>query len=291
MRSTLIKLHTAVFLWGFTGVLGRLITLNAPLLVWYRILITIITLTVILWIKGQLQKLPLKRMLQLFGVGVIVALHWVCFYGSIKYANVSIALVCLSSAGLFTALLEPIFSKKKFNIKEFLLGFIGIAGIYLIFHFDPHYKTGIIIGLFATIFSVIFTIFNKKVVTSIEPKTMMLYELSGGLISLTILMPFYLKAFPTLHLLPSITDWFWLILMSWFCTVLAMDLSLQALKKVSAFTQNLTLNLEPVYGIILAFVVYHENKELGTGFYFGFGLIILSVALQMLRILKYKHVY
>ncbi len=290
MRSTLIKLHTAVFLWGFTGVLGRLITLNAPLLVWYRILITVLTLTVILWFKGQLQKLPLKRALQLFGVGVIVAFHWVCFYGSIKYANVSIALVCLSSAGLFTALLEPIFSQKKFNIREFLLGFIGIAGIYLIFHFDPHYKTGIIIGLFATIFSVIFSIFNKKVVASIEPKTMMLYELSGGLIALTILMPFYLQAFPTLYLLPSNTDWFWLVLMSWFCTVLAMDLSLQALKKVSAFTQNLTLNLEPVYGIVLAFAVYHENKELGTGFYFGFGLIILSVALQMLRVLKYRQV-
>ena len=290
MRSTLIKLHTAVFLWGFTGVLGRLITLNAPLLVWYRIFITVITLVIVLWIKGQLQKLSLKRTLQLFGVGIIIALHWVCFYASIKYANVSIALVCLSAAGLFTAVIEPIFTKKKFNGIEFLLGFIGIAGIYLIFHFDPHYELGIIIGLFATIFSVIFSIFNKKVVAFIEPKTMMLYELSGGLIALTILIPFYLKALPTLYILPSATDWFWLLLMSWFCTVLAMDLSLQALKKVSAFTQNLTLNLEPVYGIILAFAVYQENKELGTGFYYGFGLIILSVALQMFRVLKYKNV-
>ncbi len=290
MRSTLIKLHTAVFLWGFTGVLGRLITLNAPLLVWYRIVITVVTLVIMLWFKGQLQKLSLKKTLQLFSIGIIIALHWVCFYGSIKYANVSIALVCLSAAGLFTAVIEPIFTKMKFNRIDFLLGVIGIAGIYLIFHFDPHYKTGIIIGLFATIFSVIFSIFNKKVVTSIEPKTIMLYELSGGLIALTILIPFYLKAFPTLHILPSATDWFWLLLMSWFCTVLAMDLSLQALKKVSAFTQNLTLNLEPVYGVILAFAVYQENKELGTGFYYGFGLIILSVALQMLRILKYKNV-
>ena len=290
MRSTLIKLHVAVFLWGFTGVLGRLITLNAPLLVWYRIFITILTLLVIGWFKGDLQKLPVKRAVQLFGVGVIIALHWVCFYGSIKYANVSIALVCLSSAGLFTAVIEPIFTKKNFNIIEFLLGFIGIVGIYLIFHFDPHYKIGIIIGLLSTIFSVVFSILNKKVVASVAPKTIMLYELSGGLISLTILLPFYLQAFPTNQLLPSIADWFWLLLMSWFCTVLAMDLSLQALKKVSAFTQNLTLNLEPVYGIILAFVVYQENKELGTGFYYGFGLIILSVALQMLRVLKYKNV-
>jgi drug/metabolite transporter (DMT)-like permease len=277
-------------LWGFTGVLGRLITLNAPLLVWYRIFITILTLLVISSFKGAIQKLPLKRTLQLFGVGVIIALHWVCFYGSIKYANVSIALVCLSSAGLFTAIIEPIFTKKKFNGIEFLLGFIGIAGIYLIFHFDPHYKIGIIIGLLSTIFSVIFSILNKKVVASVAPKTMMLYELSGGLISITLLLPFYLHAFPTNQLLPTGSDWFWLLLMSWFCTVLAMDLSLQALKKVSAFTQNLTLNLEPVYGIILAFAVYQENKELGTGFYYGFGLIIVSVALQMVRVLKYKNV-
>ena len=290
MRSALIKLHIAVFLWGFTGVLGRLITLNAPLLVWYRLIITIITLFILLFATGKIEKLSVKKIVQLFSVGAIVALHWVCFYGSIKYANVSIALVCLSSAGLFTAVIEPIFTSKKFNSKEFLLGFIGIAGIYLIFHFDPHYKTGIIIGLLATIFSVVFSILNKKVVASIAPKTMMLYELSGGLIAVTILLPFYLKAFPTNQLIPSLSDWFWLVLMSWFCTVLAMDLSLQALKKVSAFTQNLTLNLEPVYGIILAFAVYHENKELGIGFYFGFGLIILSVALQMLRIVKYKNV-
>ena len=290
MRSTLIKLHIAVFLWGFTGVLGRLITLNAPLLVWYRIFITILTLFVISWFRGELQKLPLKRTLQLFGIGFIIALHWVCFYASIKYANVSIALVCLSSAGLFTAVIEPIFTKKKFNGIDFLLGFIGIVGIYLIFHFDPHYKIGIIIGLLSTIFSVIFSILNKKVVASVAPKTIMLYELSGGLISITLLLPFYLHAFPANQLLPSLSDWFWLLLMSWFCTVLAMDLSLQALKKVSAFTQNLTLNLEPVYGIILAFAVYNENKELATGFYYGFGLIILSVALQMLRVLKYKNV-
>jgi len=197
-------------------------------------------------------------------------------------------LVCLSSAGLFTAVIEPIFTKKKFNIKEFLLGFVGIAGIYLIFHFDPHYKLGIIIGILATIFSVVFSIVNKKVVATITPKTMMLYELSGGFLAITVLLPFYLQAFPTNHLTPSSSDWFWLVLMSWFCTLWAMDLSLQALQKVSAFTQNLTLNLEPVYGIILAFAVYHENKELGVGFYWGFALIILSVVLQMMRVLRYR---
>lgn len=291
MKSSLIKLHIAVFLWGFTGVLGRLIDLNEGLLVWYRLLITIVSLFILMKWNGELQRIPLKMMLKLIGVGTVVALHWVCFYGSIKYSNVSIALTCLSSAGLFTALLEPLAMKKKINLIEVFLGLIAIAGIYLIFHFDPRYRTGIIIGLVATILSVLFSIMNKKIVVNkFTPKVIMLYELTGGWLSLTLMMPLYLFFFPAKNILPSLNDWGWLFLMSWFCTVLAMDLSLQALRKVSAFTQNLTLNLEPVYGIILAFIVYKENKYLSEWFYYGFALILLAVVLQTLRIIKYKRV-
>jgi len=292
MRSSLIKLHIAVFLWGFTGVLGRLIHLNEGLLVWYRLLITIVTLFILLWKKGELELLSTKIILKLFGVGAIVALHWVCFYGSIKASNVSICLTCLSSAGLFTALLEPLLHRRSPQIQEILLSLLGIIGICLIFHFDTRYQKGIIIALIATLLSVIFSIFNKQLLTNLQPaiksKTLMLYELVGGFIVLTAFMPAYLHYFPTTYLIPTIKDWSWLLLMAWVCTVLAMDLSLQALKQMSAFTQNLTLNLEPVYGIILAFIVYKENKELGVSFYFGFGLIVLSVVLQMARILHYK---
>ena len=284
MKNALLKLHAAVFLWGFTGVLGRLITLNEGLLVWYRILITVASLYFVMRRRGELKSVAGKKRLQLFGIGGLIALLWVCFYGSIKYANVSIALTCLSSAGLFTSLLEPLMTGKRIEIREVLLGLVGIAGIYLIFHFDPQYKTGIIVGLISTLLSCIFSVFNKKQVEDTAPKTMILYELGGGFLILTLLMPLYLKLFPTTHLYPNIKDFAWLLLLSWFCTILAMDLSLQALKKVSAFTQNLTLNLEPVYGIILAFVVYKENKYLSDGFYFGFGLILLAVVLQMLRI-------
>ncbi len=291
MKSSLIKLHIAVFLWGFTGVLGRLIQLNEGLLVWYRMLITVISLFILMQWKGEVQRVPLRMMFRLFGVGMVVALHWACFYGSIKYSNVSIALTCLSSAGLFTALLEPWAMKKKINLIEVLLGLIAIAGIYLIFHFDPRYRTGIIIGLIATILSVLFSIMNKKIVVkNYTPKAIMLYELTGGWLALTLMMPLYLYIFPTKYLFPALSDWGWLLLMSWFCTVLAMDLSLQALRKVSAFTQNLTLNLEPVYGIVLAFVVYKENKYLSEWFYYGFALILLAVILQTLRIIKYKRV-
>jgi len=292
MRSSLIKLHTAVFLWGFTGVLGRLIHLNEGLLVWYRLLITIITLFILLWQQGELELLSKKLILKLFGVGAIIALHWVCFYGSIKASNVSICLTCLSSAGLFTALLEPLLHKRTPQIQEVLLSLLGIAGICLIFHFDTRYQKGIIIALIATLLSVIFSVLNKQILTndkpSIKSKTLMFYELLGGFVVLTAFMPTYLHYFPSNYLFPTTQDWCWLVLMSWLCTVLAMDLSLQALKHMSAFTQNLTLNLEPVYGIILAFAVYKENKELGISFYFGFGLIVLSVILQMARVIHFK---
>jgi drug/metabolite transporter (DMT)-like permease len=285
MKNALIKLHAAVFLWGFTGVLGRLITLNEALLVWYRILITVISLYFLMRWKSELQRVSRKQLWQLFGIGGLIALHWVFFYGSIKYSNVSIALTCLSAAGLFTALLEPVMTRKQIVPAEIILGLVGIAGIYLIFHFDPQYKTGIIMGLLCTLISCIFSILNKKQVSYTAPKTMMLYELSGGFLILTLIMPLYLYAFPTEHLVPTTSDAIWLLLLSWVCTILAMDLSLQALQKVSAFTQNLTLNLEPVYGIVLAFVVYKENEHLSDGFYLGFALILAAVILQMLRIL------
>ncbi len=286
MKNALIKLHIAVFLWGFTGVLGKLISLNEGLLVWYRMLITVVSLFILMAWKKELRKVDRKQTFQLFGIGALVALHWVFFYGSIKYSNVSIALTCLSAAGLFTALIEPIMTRRAFVPEELLLGLIAIAGIYLIFHFDPQYKTGIVLGMICTLLSCIFSILNKKQVEHTAPKTMMLYELSGGWLLLTLVMPFYLKIFPSDKLLPTPADAGWLLIMSWVCTILAMDLSLQALRKVSAFTQNLTLNLEPVYGIILAFIVYNEGKNLSNGFYLGFFLILLAVLLQVFRIVR-----
>lgn len=286
MKQALFKLHAAVFLWGFTGVLGRLISLNEGLLVWYRMLITIISLYFLMRFNNQLQSVSPKQRSQLFAIGGIIALHWCFFYGSIKYSNVSIALTCLSSTGLFTAIIEPAITGKKIVIAEILLGLVAITGIYLIFHFDPQYKTGIVLGILSAILSCVFAIFNKTQVSFNAPRTVMLYELTGGFLLLTLLMPLYLYLLPAQHLVPGTMDMGWLLLMSWVCTILAMDLSLQALQKVSAFTQNLTLNLEPVYGIILAFVVYKENKYLSQWFYLGFALIFLAVVLQMMRVIN-----
>ncbi|MBX2930578.1 MAG: EamA family transporter [Chitinophagaceae bacterium] len=288
MKSALIKLHASVFLWGFTGVLGKAIQLNEGLLVWYRLLIAVLVLWAIFLYKKPSNKLPLKNIVQLAGIGVILTFHWVFFYGSIKYANVSIALVCLSSAGVFTAILEPLMTGKRINPIEVLLGLIAVAGIYLIFHFDVKFRTGIIIGICATLFSVIFSVFSKKAVATTAPKTMMLYQLTGGFIALTLLMPYYMYLFPSEKLLPSSQDFLWLLILSLVCTIFTMDLSLHALKKISAFTQNLTLNLEPVYGILLAFIIYKENKDLSNTFYIGFALIFSTVAIQMIRVVKHK---
>ncbi len=279
-----------MFFWGFTGVLGRLISLNEGLLVWYRILFTIVTLYFIMRIRGQLQSVSPHKRWQLFGIGVLLALHWFFFYGSIKYSNVSIALTCLSSAGLFTSLLEPLIYKRRIILSEVLLGLCGLAGIYLIFHFDPRYKTGIILGVICTVLTCLFSILNKKQVSHNSPKTVMLYELTGGFLFLTLAMPLYLYALPTPHWVPVKMDFVWLLFLSWFCTILAMDLALQALQKLTAFTQNLTMNLEPVYGIVLAFAIYNENKYLSKWFYYGFALILISVMLQMLLIIKNRRV-
>ena len=283
-KKALLQLHIAVFLAGFTAILGKLITLNEGLLVWYRLLITVVTLGIILFFKKQLVRIPVKDVLKIFGVGVIVAIHWVTFYGSVKYANISVALVCFSASGFFTAFFEPLILKRSISLIEVLLGLLAITGIYIIFDFHPQYKLGIIFGIISAVGSALFPVYNKRLLITWSPKILTLYELGGGLLALTILVPFYLMQFPALYYIPTNSDWIWLLVLAWLCTVLSFDLQLNALKKISAFTASLTYNLEPVYGIILAFILFRENEKLNPAFYMGVLLILLAVILQMLRI-------
>lgn len=284
MRKAFLQLHIAVVLAGFTGILGRLITLNEGLLVWYRLLFSTVTLWLLFFLMKRIERISFKECLPIFGVGFIAALHWVTFYGSIKYANVSVALVCFSSIGFFTAVIEPLILRTKLDYKELFLGLLVICGIYIIFHFDPQYKIGIIVGIISALLGCLFPILNRIFLRRHSTETVTLYELTGGFLSLSVLMPFYLSLFPAGHMLPSINDFLWLMVLSWFCTVLAFQLSMNALRRISAFTVNLTYNLEPVYGILLAFAVYQENKELGSSFYAGLAIIILAVALQTVNV-------
>ncbi|MBI1783031.1 MAG: DMT family transporter [Sphingobacteriales bacterium] len=288
MKQALIKLHISVFLAGFTGILGRLILLNEGLLVWYRLFITIVTMWVLLSFTKKLTRISKKDILKLTGVGFLSALHWVTFYGSIKYANVSVALVCFSAVGFFTAFIEPVIVKRKLNWVEVLLGLLVMIGIYIIFHFDPHYKVGIILGIISALLIAIAMILLRQFVQRINGETVLTYQLTGGLFVLTLFMPLYLNLFPVKTVLPGLSDWGWLLILSWICSVWAFQLTTHALKKLSAFTVNLTFNLEPVYGILMAFIFFNEAKDLSSGFYYGLALIILSVILQMWRVIKLK---
>lgn len=284
MRKAFIQLHIAVFLAGFTAILGKLIGLNEGLLVWYRLLITVVILGMILYLKKSLQLVPLPDALKIFAVGLLVAIHWVTFYGSIKYGNASIAVVCLSASGFFTAFFEPLLFKRKVVLIDILLSLLSIVGIGIIFDFHPQYKTGIIFGIISALGSSLFPIFNKKLLIRFSPTTLTLYELGGGLLAITLLIPFYLMRFPAFYYLPTASDWVWLLVLAGICTVLCFDLQLKALKKISPFTANIAYNMEPVYGIILAFIVFRENQLLEVHFYLGLVLILLSVVLQTGRV-------
>ncbi len=300
-------MHLAVLLWGFTGVLGRAISLDAPVLVWYRMLLTALFMAAILWYRRQWVPIARKDMRLLALVGILMGLHWVAFYGSIKLANISIALVCLSTASIFTPLADPMINKGKHDFKELLLGSLAIIGVYLIYRFQQFYGWGILAGVIAALLSSVFTVLNKQVASKYPARTMVFYEMTTGWVFVSMLMPVLYHFKPETVFLPRAAnvfstdwiynDWIWLVVLSLCCTVWAQSLALNALKKLSSFTATLSVNLEPVYGILLAFLFYNENKEiiflngtkeLNNGFLAGMGLILLSVVLQMLRLLKPK---
>lgn len=280
MRKAFIQLHIAVFLAGFTGILGKLITLNEGALVWYRLFLTSVSMWILFFFTKKLKKVGWKDRLRLTGIGALSAFHWVTFYGAINYANVSVALVCFSAVGFFTALVEPIVTRSRIKPVQLFLGLLVMTGIYLIFHFDPSFKKGIILGIIsAFLISVAITLL-KNYVVKYNPETALTWQLSGGLIVLTACLPFYFRLFPQGDIFPDLKDWMWLLVLSWLCSVIAFQFSTYALQKLSAFTVNLTFNMEPVYGILLAFLVYHENELLSHWFYIGFALIMTALALH-----------
>lgn len=298
-------MHVAVLLWGFTGVLGKAISLDAPVLVWYRMLLTAIIMGAILQYRREWVPVSRRDTGRLAMVGCLMGLHWVAFYGAIKFANISIALVCLSTASIFTSLLDPLVNKGKHDPKEIALGTLAIAGVYLIYRHEVAYGTGIIFGIIAAILSSVFTVLNKKIANSYPARVMVFYEMLTGWLFISVLLPVAIHYAPAMSLLPRTAsllgeewmhnDWLWLVVLSLCCTVWAQSLALNALKRLTSFTATLSVNLEPVYGILLAFLFYNENREiifnkgthdLNMGFISGMGLILLSVLLQMLRLVK-----
>lgn len=284
MKKAFLQLHLSVFLAGFTGILGKLISLNEGLLVWYRLLITAVTMYILYRLQGTFRKLPFKEIVPIGATGVVVALHWLFFYGSIKYSNVSIGVICFSLTSLFTAIFDPLINRRRPDMVELLLSMLTLFGILLIFHFDTQYQTGIILGVISAMFAALFTVYNKRLVKRFDTNTITFYELSTGFVVLSLFLPFYLHYFPVSTVIPGFSDLMYLLVLAWLCTICMYTLSMNALKKISPFTVNLCFNLEPVYSIVLAFVLFHENKHLNNAFYAGLACIILSVALQMVRV-------
>ena len=280
MRKSYLILHIAVILAGFTGIFGKLISLNEVALVWYRVLFS----TLILLLGFKILKIKrldsLKDKIVIVQVGSLLMLHWIFFYASIKYANVSVGVICYCLTSFFTAIFAPIINKRRFNYEQLFLSLLTIVGISLIFHFDASYQLGIILGVISSSFSALYTIYNERIVLKYDSKIINYYQLGGGTILLGILMPFYYLVFPQLVYIPSLTDVVYLILFSIFCTIGLYILFAEALKNLSAFTVNLTFNLEPIYAIGLAFLIFDEAKEVNASFYWGLALVLLSVVLQ-----------
>lgn len=183
-------------------------------------------------------------------------------------------------------MLEPLILRVRLKWVDVSLGLLVIAGIFIIFHFDPRFKTGILLGVASAILLAFVMIYIRQFVQRMNPETLLTYQLTGGFITLSVLMPFYMQQFPSGYIFPDLNDWMWLLVLSWFCSVWAFRLSVNALKKLSAFTVNLTYNLEPVYGILLAFIVYKENQFLSKWFYIGFSLIAAALIIHIILLVK-----
>jgi drug/metabolite transporter (DMT)-like permease len=277
MRKAYLQLHLAILLWGFTAILGKLILLDEGLLVWYRMGISSISTLLFVLISKSSLKISKQEFIRLVGISFLITLHWITFYGAIKASNVSIAISCFSSIALFTALINPIINKVKINKIEIVLGLGVIAGIGIIFTIHQLYWKGILLSIISAFLGALFTVLNKNVSEKIEPATITFYELFFGFILLTFALPLWFGINHTGLIIPTTIDWIYLIILAVLCTTVPFTLSMHAIKKLDAFTMNLSLNLEPVYSIILAIFLFHENEAVGNSFYVGTGIILLTV--------------
>ena len=279
-RKAYLQLHIAVFLFGFTAILGDLINLPALTMVWWRVLITSLSLVLFISAGRLVKRMPRSTLYLFMGIGVLVAIHWLCFYGAIKLANASIALVCMATASFFTALIEPLILKTGFKKYELVLGLVIIPGMALIVSdLDLKMLSGFIVGLLSAAFAALFSVLNKKNIRLADEMSITFLELGSAWLFLTFLIPFLMfSSEGTIRFWPpTLMDWLYILVLSLLCTTLAYILSLRALHHLSAFAANLTINLEPVYGILLAIIILQENEELSPNFYFGVLIILASV--------------
>ena len=274
-----LYLHFCVFIWGFTAILGKLISLQALPLVWWRVLLCSVTLALILPRK-QILGVERGTFLRMAGVGAMVGIHWLCFYGAIKMSNASIAVASMATTSFFSALTEPFLLRQKVKWYELALGIVILPGIMLVIgHIDWSMQLGFWVGILGAFLAAIFTSLNKKIIDNKPPPPLVMsfVELSAGLAVTSLALPFILIGAPETKIMPSGWDWLWVGTLAWVCTLLPYYLTLLAMRHITAFATNLTINLEPVYGVLLAALIFREDKDLDPGFYLGVLIILFAV--------------
>lgn len=276
------QIHLCVLLWGFTAILGKLITLPALPLVWWRMGLVVLALLLVPRVWRGLRAMPGRLLLAYAGVGVLVALHWLTFYGAIKLANASVAATCMAFATVFTALIEPKLARRRFSGREVALGLAVLPGVALVVGgVSADMRVGIAVGALSALFVAVFGSLNKRLVEHADPLTVTAVELGAGTLALTALAPLMPSIFPALAgpllVLPSASDALWLLLLAGACTLFPFALSLVALRHMSAFSAQMAVNLEPVYAIVLAMLLLAEQRELAPMFYGGVAIILAAV--------------
>ena len=278
VRKAYIQIHIAIFFWGFTAILGDLISLSAMTLVWWRVLITTISLLFLIDVAALFRRLPPKILSKFAGIGVLIALHWITFFGAIKLANASIALICMATTSLFTSFLEPILVGRKFQWYELILSLMIIPGMWLIVDStEVSMKMGIWVGLTSAFLVSLFSVFTKQLIDHANSYEISFLQIGSAWLFISLLMPFYLYFESNTAFLPIGLDWPYLVVLALVCTTFAYSLSLDAYNHLSAFAINLTVNLEPVYGIAMAWVLLNDRNELATDFYWGVLIILATV--------------
>jgi drug/metabolite transporter (DMT)-like permease len=272
-----LQIHFCVVLWGFTAILGKLITLPALALVWWRMLLVVVALLLVPRVWRGLRAMPPRLVGAYAGIGVLVSLHWLTFYGAIKLANASVAATCIALAPIFLALIEPWVARRRFDPRELLLGVGVVPGVALVVGGIPgDMRLGLLVGVLSAVFVACFSACNKRMVEHADPLTVTCIELGAGTAFLTLLAPLLPHAgaaFP----LPGTHDAVLLLVLALGCTLLPFALALAALRHVSAFTMQIATNLEPVYAIILAILLLGEQRELDPLFYLGVAVVLATV--------------
>ena len=275
-----VELHFITVLWGFTAVLGLLIEIPVVEMVFYRTLVAAIGLFLLVYYRGFRFNIGTRAILKISATGLIFAAHWILFFASARESNASVSLVGFATTTFWISLLEPMVTKSKFRGFEVLIGVVIIGGIYFISKAEINYMLGLSLGIGSAILAAFFVVLNKNFIKKYNPFVITFYEMAGACLATVLFFPFYLKWISesgSLNLTPNLLDWLYITILALVCSVYAYSIYVQLMEKLSAYAVSLVVNLEPVYGIILAVLIFGESEKMGSGFYIGSAIILGAV--------------